>query len=370
MARPFWSLLAMTLIAAPAWADARHPAITPATLNTALVVNASSVWTTVDAKAPDQFYYKFTAEAVVQTGGMRYYQYKQFFYRLEPQSGTNLVLYSPYSETTAPPVMVRHDTPPVPSNVLVTLDFLAESLPKPTGTIQSGARNDELFVYIDSMALDMDAQVDTNAPLLSDTLGVKDPLERFNRVMFTVDGAVYTYFFRPVGKGYAYVVPAFARHGLKRMDENIQMPKRLVNTALQGKFKGTGIEFSRFLINTSLGIAGFFDPAKHWFGLEQTDADMGQTFAHWGMGPGFYFYLPVITGPTTLRDGVGQIFDDALDPRGYTTFFIGTGVKIFMKFNNLTLQMDDYDRIKNENLDPYTISRDMWYLMRSTKVAD
>lgn len=366
MARPFSSLLAAVALSALSLVAA----VPPAALATSVVVNASSSWTSVSATAPDQFYYKFTAEAVVQTGGMRYYQYKQFYYRLEPHSGTNLVLYSPYSETAAPPVIVRHEPPPVPSNVLVTLDFLAESLPKPAGTIKSGAREDELFVYIDSMALDADEQPDPNAPVLSDTLGVRDPLERFNRVMFTVDGAMYTYFFRPIGKGYAYVVPRFARRGIERMDYNIQMPKRLVNTALQGKFKGTGVEFSRFMINTTLGLVGFFDPAKHWFGLETYDVDTGQTFAHWGMGPGFYFYLPVITGPTTLRDGIGQIFDDALDPRGYTVFFIGTGVKIFMKFNNMSLKMDDYDRIKDENLDPYTISRDMWYLMRSTKVTE
>lgn len=370
-ARSFVSLRAMALVAVMGCAGALHAAISPDALSTTtLVVNASSSWTAVDAKAPDQFYYKFTAEAVVQTGGMRYYQYKQFYYRLEPQSGTNLVLYSPYSETTAPPVIVRHDTPPVPSNVLVTLDFLTESLPKPAGTIQSGARNDELFVYIDSMALDADGQPDPNAPALSDTLGVSDPLERFNRVMFTADGAMYTYFFRPIGKGYAYVVPSYARRGISRMDYNIQMPKRVINTALQGKFKGTGIEFSRFMINTTLGLVGFFDPAKNWFGLETYDVDTGQTFAHWGMGPGFFFYLPVITGPTTLRDGIGQIFDDSLDPRGYTVFFIGTGVKILMKFNNLTMKMNEVDRLKAENLDPYNVTRDMWYLMRSSKVAE
>ncbi len=215
---------------------------------------------------------------------------------------------------------------------------------------------------------------DGKAPILSDSFGVTDPLEQYwNRPMFWVDGVLYVGVLRPVGKGYAYVVPTYVRRGIKRMDYNIEFPRRTICCLLQAKVKGAGVEFSRFLVNTTVGLVGFYDPATDWLGMSTYDEDFGQVFGAWGIGPGCYLYVPLVLQGGTLRDGVGAVFDSATDPRGAIGFVVpgaGAAAVILFKFNNMTLDIDMYDRIKDENLDSYSYVRDMWYLVRTAKIAD
>jgi len=150
--------------------------------------------------------------------------------------------------------------------------------------------------------------------LLSDILGVSDPIEPFNRFMFKIEDVLFVYLISPLGKTYAFIVPHFFRMGIKRMDYNIQMPKRLFNNLFQAKFAGAGMTFSSFLVNTTIGLGGFFDPAGAWFGWKKYDEDFGQTLGKWGVNPGFYIYIPLI-GSETVRDGAGEIVDMGMDPR-------------------------------------------------------
>jgi phospholipid-binding lipoprotein MlaA len=312
---------------------------------------------------------KFTAESVVQTGGVRAYEYRDVYFRVSPQGVTNRVELPSDLELGLPVKIVDMSDTPLPTNLLAEPIQPLELPPPPRPTppeLPPAPLPTHAFTYVDTAPLDGNPLPDMNAPLLSSELGVNDPIEAFNRSMYAVDGAIYVYFLRPVGKAYAYVVPLYARKGIKRMDHNIQLPKRLLNNLLQAEFTGAGIEVSRFLINTTVGLAGFYDPAKNWFDLTNDDEDTGQTLAVWGVGPGCFLYLPII-GPTTLRDGVGMIIDDQLDPRAWIPFG-GSGIRFLMKFSNATMYFDTLDQKRLETMDLYTLRRDFWYLVREADI--
>ncbi|MCX7846431.1 MAG: VacJ family lipoprotein [bacterium] len=352
-------------------------------------MNVHSFVTPADSNIADHYVYKLTAESITQTSGVRQYLYRDFVYRVEADGSTNIISSSAYHE-------LKNITPiagvELPSNVVEAFRSAASASsadPSADFVIITEGERDITFhtsptsqpspptrvvsMYVDQVMYDALTSNDLSGPLISDQLGVRDPLERFNRVMFAVDGAIYVYFARPLGKGYAFVVPRYAREGIERMDHNLEMPKRALSCLLQAKFGGAGIELSRFLINTTLGLAGFYDPARAWFGLQPRDEDFGQAFASWGIGPGCYLYLPLILQCGTIRDGVGAIFDSAADPRGALGFLVpgaGAGAIMIFKFNNMTLRMDEIDRLKDENFDSYTFSRDMWYILRTAKIAN
>ena len=95
--------------------------------------------------------------------------------------------------------------------------------------------------------------------------------------MTSFNDAFYTHVLFPVGRGYRYVVPEDGRVAISNFFNNLTFPLRFVNNLLQLKFKNTLEETGRFVINTTVGLLGFFDPAKSWFGLEAHDEDFGQT---------------------------------------------------------------------------------------------
>ncbi len=156
---------------------------------------------------------------------------------------------------------------------------------------------------------------------------VNDPLERTNRVVGTANRALLLYVADPISSGWRFVVPQSVRSALERAALNLEYPIRLVNNLLQARWRGAGVETARFLTNTTIGIAGLFDPAKSWWGLQPSRADMGQTFAAWGWTDSTFLALPLF-GPSTLRDGLGTLGDMPLDPTFW--FFPAGPVKIFV----------------------------------------
>jgi phospholipid-binding lipoprotein MlaA len=132
----------------------------------------------------------------------------------------------------------------------------------------------------------------------------RDPWEGFNRVSYKVTDVVDRGVLRPVARGYHAVAPQFVETGVSNFFENLGQPTIIVNNFLQGKVKDGFSDTGRFLLNTTLGIGGLFDPATH-MGLDKHDEDFGQTFGKWGMKPGPYLWLP-FWGPSTVRDGIGR----------------------------------------------------------------
>lgn len=129
---------------------------------------------------------------------------------------------------------------------------------------------------------------------------VYDPYEGFNRGSYglteTVDDAVL----EPVARGYSTITPGPVRTGVTNFFDNLAYPETIVNDVLQGKFAQSGKDLGRFLINSTIGIGGLFDVAKH-VDLPANNEDLGQTLAVWGSGEGAYLYVPLYA-PSNERD--------------------------------------------------------------------
>jgi len=127
-----------------------------------------------------------------------------------------------------------------------------------------------------------------------------DPYENFNRKSYAVNDALDKAFIRPVAVGYRKVTNPPVRRAFSDFFTNIRMPITVANDLLQAKPKAAAEGTGRFLVNLTLGVGGFFDPASQ-LGLPLDDTDFGITLAHWGVPEGPYLVIPLV-GPTTARD--------------------------------------------------------------------
>ncbi len=144
---------------------------------------------------------------------------------------------------------------------------------------------------------------------------VYDPIEPVNRAIFFVNDQIDTYLFRPLAFAYGWVTPEPVLLAVRRAFVNLGSPARFANDLLQLEIVDAGATGARFLINSSVGIAGLFDVAEN-IGLPHHPSDFGQTLHAYGTGAGPYIMVPIL-GPTTLRDGAGRIVDTVFDPFTY-----------------------------------------------------
>lgn len=140
----------------------------------------------------------------------------------------------------------------------------------------------------------------------------RDPWEGFNRTVFEFNDLADRYVAAPVARTYKKVTPDPVDQGIENVFNNVGEVKNFANDLLQGKPGDALIDFSRFVINTTVGVLGIFDVAGH-IGLERQSEDFGQTLARWGVGSGPYLVLPLL-GPSTLRDGPAKVPDGYLSP--------------------------------------------------------
>jgi phospholipid-binding lipoprotein MlaA len=143
-----------------------------------------------------------------------------------------------------------------------------------------------------------------------------DPWEGFNETMFEFNRQLDRYVLKPVAKVWDKVVPDEVQRMIANGFDNLEAPKRFVNSLLQGKFDGAARELSRFLLNTTIGVVGLFDVAKNGAQIEKSREDFGQSLGFYGVGPGPYLVLP-IRPPSTVRDTVGSVVDGFLNPLRY-----------------------------------------------------
>lgn len=224
----------------------------------------------------------------------------------------------------------------------------------------------DVFYYSTSCDLDIPDQ-GPSINLLEEVGYQYDPIEGYNRVMFAANDYINTYLFFPTSLVIDAVLPKYMRKGIENAAFNIEMPGRLLNCFMQERFKRSGIEFSRFLINTTLGIGGFYDPARAWFSLEPKYISFGQSLENWNVGPMCFFVIP-IQGGSTIRDIVGLAYDYLADPITYipplTVFnWVSMGIKLGLRTNDMTLRIDDYLKLYESASDPYTAYKQIWYFI-------
>src|SRR5262245_20535636 len=197
----------------------------------------------------------------------------------------------------------------------------------------------------------------------------EDPWEGFNEKMFNFNRDVLDrYVLKPVATAWDFVLPDFVQRGIHNIFDNAAVVRRLVNNSLQAKFAGAGIELARFTINSTIGLAGFFDVAKDAFGIEQKDEDTGQTFGVWGMGPGPYLVLPFLP-PLSVRDGIGYAFDAAMTPYSYFIPWWGSvAATANNTVNERSLNLDRFERVAESTVDLYGAVRNAYLQRRAAAI--
>jgi phospholipid-binding lipoprotein MlaA len=199
---------------------------------------------------------------------------------------------------------------------------------------------------------------------------VIDPLGGYNRVMTQVNDRAYFWLLKPVSQGYRTVVPELARLSVGNFFRNLLMPVNFINNLLQLKLKRAGTELARFVINTTIGVLGFGDPAAVSFGLQAYPEDFGQTLGHYGVGGGFHLVLPLL-GPSNLRDTFSLIPDYYLDPINYIdSSKEKLAIRAYKQVNYTSLHIGEYESLKEDAVDFYTFLRDGYEQRRVQQIKE
>jgi len=193
-----------------------------------------------------------------------------------------------------------------------------------------------------------------------------DPIEPINRGVFGLNDALDTIAFKPISAVWNTIIPKPVRIGVGNAFGNLDDVFIGANHVLQGRGKDAMTDFSRVLINSTVGIGGLIDLASTQ-DLQKGEGDFGQTLGVWGMGPGFYLVLPLL-GPSTARDTVGRAARIASDPRTYAPAawsYSLTGLEfVQIKADNV----DNANLIDSSSLDKYAFTRNL-YLQRRAAIV-
>lgn len=193
--------------------------------------------------------------------------------------------------------------------------------------------------------------------------GIRDPLESVNRPVFGVNRKFDDYALRPVARGWKFITPAPMRRSITNVWRNFTFPQRFVSAMGQAEFREAHVELARFVVNSTIGIGGLFDPATR-FGLEKFEDDLGMMFARWGIPSGPFIMIPIM-GPSTPRDTFGDVLAMALNP----LLWVGVSlppIGILFAINGRAEADDAIEASKEAALDYYVFVRDA-FIQRRTR---
>lgn len=153
----------------------------------------------------------------------------------------------------------------------------------------------------------------------------RDPWQSWNRSVHSFNEGLDDYAMKPVAKGYRWITPSFVDVAITNIFSNIDDIGVTINDALQGKFSQSGLDLSRFIINSTAGVGGIIDVAS-MIDLTKHDEDFDQTLGYWGLPTGPYMVLPFF-GSSSPRGIFGLVGDLAMDPTTYLSVGISTAVR-------------------------------------------
>jgi phospholipid-binding lipoprotein MlaA len=201
-----------------------------------------------------------------------------------------------------------------------------------------------------------------------------DPLEKFNRKSYAFNMALDKHVLRPVAVGYTKVTPKPVQTSISNFFTNIKLPISIANNLLQARPSDAMTDTGRFLINMTVGLAGFFDPASK-MQIPMKETDFGITLARWGVPEGDFLMVPLL-GPSTFRDVWQYPVDGYLfDPLSYFErnhkFHWGQYyIPEVVYFIQMRAQLLDADSFLQTAYDPYAFVRDAWRQNRLNKIYD
>ena len=214
---------------------------------------------------------------------------------------------------------------------------------------------------------------------ISSAKATEECFEGVSRAMFSFNMAFDDIILEPIAKGYNKL-PKPLKDGTGNFTSNIATLLSIPNNLLQGNIKQLGHSTGSFIVNTSIGILGFFNPAEK-IGLKPYKEDVGQTLGTYGMGPGCYFVLPVL-GPTTARDSIGLIADSFIDPFAHVTlrekelfnvsgneldFYSLKGIgAVDFRSDNIT----NFDSLEKNSIDLYSSLKSVYLQDRERKIKN
>jgi len=241
-----------------------------------------------------------------------------------------------------------------------------------------------LSLCLSPFAHGQETSVGSNVSPVAETVvlprSVPDPFEPFNRVMWGFNKGIMRGVVKPTSRVYRFVVVQPVRTGIGNFGRNLIYPGRLINSLLQGKWTGARDESYRFVCNTTVGVAGFFDVGTKW-NIPKSDADFGQTFGKWGWEPQCFIMLPIF-GPSNERDTLGWAADTAANPLIYIApydfdihkplTYLGpyTYLAYAVLYNDLSDSVGEYVRFSQAEMDPYSEIQYAWTFARANRVAD
>jgi phospholipid-binding lipoprotein MlaA len=197
----------------------------------------------------------------------------------------------------------------------------------------------------------------------------KDPIEGFNRAMFTFNEGVDKAVIKPAAQGYEAALPLPLRTGASNFFANIADVFISVNNLLQGKPAEAASDIGRVAVNSTIGILGLFDVASD-LGMEKHDEDFGQTFGRWGVGDGAYVVVPLLA-PHTARDLVGEVLDWKVDPVMHVDDVPTRNVLLVTRLiRDRAAQLPADKLIEEAALDKYSYIRDAYLQRRRFKIYD
>lgn len=176
----------------------------------------------------------------------------------------------------------------------------------------------------------------------------------------------------PVSSTYKEKVPGKVRSKFTNFFYNLRGPVRVINCLFQGKLKQGERELGGFLMNTTVGVVGIFDPASEKFEIPSKKEDFGQTLGKWGVGPISYLQIPFL-GPRTVRDFVTFPIDNTFTVDTYvgpSNFWIKSGINGVEIIDNSANNLENLKSIEKDAADPYTFVRDAYMQLREAQVKD